>query len=873
MQRFLRLLLVGVLCLTASERTHADESRSLRFESDVRPILKTHCWQCHGEEEDVKGGFDARLARLLLKGGESGPAIVPGKHGESLLYRRVVSGEMPPGKKRISAREISLLARWIDSGAATARPEPETLLARDAFTEEERQHWSFQPIRRPALPNVKQPDRLRAPVDAFLLSRLESQGSSFGPEADKRKLIRRLFFNLIGLPPAPDVVETFVAAELPDAHERMVDELLASPRYGERWGRHWLDVTGYADSDGYTGADVVRKWAYKYRDYVIRSFNSDKPWTEFLVEQLAGDELLTPPYQDLTPEEADRLIATGFLRMGPDGTGGSNGDQSVARNQVIAETIKIVSTSLLGLSVGCAQCHPHRYDPITHADYHRIRALLEPAYDWKKWRAPNARLVSQWPQEVRRRAAAVDKELQDISQQRNGELDALVRETLVQELAKLPVEIQSRAKAARETPAEKRSGEQQTLFKEYPFLKISRDTIQQFVPDQVSMITKKWDERTATAKKKRPVDDDVMCLSEVPGTVPPTLLFARGDFNQPRQEIVPGELSVLNPTGFAILPNDPQLPTTGRRLAYARHLTSGRHPLVTRVLVNRFWMHHFGHGLVATPTDFGMRSEGPSHPELLDWIAADFMRGDWELKRLHRMIVTAAVYRQVSTRREELEAIDPENRLLGRMHVRRLEAETLRDSLIALGGQLSSKMYGDPVPVSPDVSGQGIILSVNRFNSAGQVVRGPTDLGEEVFRRTVYIQVRRSMPLGMLELFDLPAMTPNCERRASSTVAPQALLMMNNPLVVREALAFAARVQREAGTGLAAQFQLAWRLAFGRPASDREVRAGVKFLNEQANAVRAAPGKPKTETPDPATASLAHLCQALLSSNAFLYVD
>ena len=873
MQRLPPLFLVGVLCLAASGGARADESRPLRFETDVRQILKTHCWQCHGEEQEVKAGFDARLARFLLKGGESGPAIVPGKHAESLLYKRVVSGEMPPGKKRISAREINLLARWIDSGAATARPEPETLSARDTFTEEERQHWSFQPIRRPSLPSVKQPDRPRTPVDTFLLSRLESQGSSFGPEADKRTLIRRYYFNLIGLPPAPDAVETFVAAESPDAHERLVDELLASPRYGERWGRHWLDVAGYADSDGYTGADVVRKWAYKYRDYVIRSFNSDKPWAEFLVEQLAGDELLTPPYQDLTPEQADRLIATGFLRMGPDGTGGSNGDQKVARNQVIAETIKIVSTSLLGLSVGCAQCHPHRYDPITHADYYRIRALLEPAYDWKKWRAPNARLVSQWPKDVRRRASAVDKELREISQQRNGELDALVRETLARELAKLPAEIQSRAKAARETPAEKRNDEQQTLINEYPFLSISRDTIQQFVPEQVSMLTKKWDERTAASQKKRPADDNVMCLTEAPGQVSPTMLFARGDFNQPRQEIAPGDLSVLNPTGFTVPPNDPRLPTTGRRLAYARHLTSGRHPLVARVLVNRFWMHHFGHGLVATPTDFGMRGEGPSHPELLDWIAADFMRGGWELKRLHRMIVTAAAYRQVSTRREELEAIDPDNRLLGRMHVHRLEAETLRDSLLALAGQLSSKMYGDPVPVSPDVSGQMIILSVNRFNSAGQVVRGPTDLGEEVFRRTLYIQVRRSMPLGMLELFDLPAMTPNCERRASSTVAPQALLMMNNPLVVREALAFAAQVQRDAGADPAAQFQLAWRIAFGHPPSDREVRTGVKFLNEQANAVRAAPAKPKAGAPDPAMAALAHLCQALLSSNAFLYVD
>ena len=868
------LLLVGFLSLVAAEVAHAAGARPLQFETDVRPILKAHCWQCHGEEEEVKGGLDARLARFLLKGGESGPAIVSGKHAESLLYERVVSGEMPPGKKKISAREIDVLARWIDAGATTVRPEPEALSARDTFTEEERRHWSFQPIRSPPLPAVNQPNQLRSPIDAFLLSRLESHGLGFGLEAGRRTLIRRLHFDLVGLPPSLEATERFIADESPDAYEHLVDELLASPGYGERWARHWLDVAGYADSDGYTEQDTARKWSYKYRDYLIRSFNSDKPWDEFLVEQLAGDELLTPPYQDLSPEQADRLIATGFLRMGPDGTGSSNVNQSEARNQLIAETVKIVSTSILGLTVGCAQCHQHRYDPITQADYYRLRALLEPAYDWKNWRAPGGRLISQWSEAVRRTAVAVDKELQEISQKRNAELDALVTATFAQELAKLPAEIQPRAKAARETSAKKRSDEQQQLIKAHPFLTISRGTIQQFVPGQTTTITKKWDKLTAAAQKKRPADDYIRCLTEVPGKVSPTMLFARGDFNQPRQEIAPGELAVLNSSGFKIAPNDPQLPTTGRRLAYARHLTSGRHPLVARVLVNRFWLHHFGQGLVATAADFGMRGERASHPKLLDWIANDFMRGGWSLKRLNRLIVMSTVYRQTSTRRKKLDTIDPDNRLLGRMPVRRLEAETVRDSLLALSGQLSRKRYGAPVPVSPDASGQRIIVAVNRFNSSGQIVRGPVSLGEDEFRRTVYIQVRRSMPLEVLEPFDLPAMTPNCERRASSTTSLQSLLMMNNPFVIRQAEGFAARIQREAGEAPTARYQLAWRLAFGRAPSDGEIQSGVKFLNDHAGAVRsAAPADSKAAAPDPALSALAHLCQALVRSNAFLYVD
>lgn len=869
----LRLLPLALLALPAALMAGEPSVEPLTFEAHVRPILKAHCWQCHGEEEERKGNLDARLARFLVKGGDSGPAIVAGKHDESLLYERVAAGDMPPGKKKLAPRDIEVLARWIDGGAKTARAEPETLAAGDTFTDEERSHWSFQPIRRLAAPVVQRPDLVRSPIDAFLLASLESKGLSFGPEADRPTLIRRLSYDLTGLPPSPDAVDRFMQDPAPDAYERLVDELLSSPAYGERWARHWLDAAGYADSDGCSEKDFERKWAWKYRDYVIRSFNGDKPWNEFLIEQLAGDELLTPPYANLSPEQADKLIATGFLRMGPDGTGDGSIDQNVARNETIAETIKIVSTSVLGLTVGCAQCHAHRYDPISQADYYRVRALFEPAYDWKSWRGPNERLVSLWSDETRQQVAAADKELQDVSKQRTDELDKIVSETFDRELAKLPPDVQPKAKAVRETPADKRSEEQNLLIKEYPFLNVDRGSVYLYVPDRLTAFNKKWDELTETTRKKRPPDDNVQCLTEVPGQIPPTKLFSRGDFNQPRQDILPGELAVLNATSLSIAADDPQIPTSGRRLAYARHLTDGRHPLVARVLVNRFWHHHFGRGLVATPGDFGVLGEKPSHPELLDWLATEFMGGEWRLKRIQRIIVTSTVYRQASQRRDELEGVDPENRLLGRMSVRRLEAETIRDSLLALGGRLSAKEYGPPVPVAPDDVGQ-IVVSIDTRDSAGRPSGKAVSLGEDEFRRSIYVQVRRSMPLGMLEPFDAPLMVPNCQQRSSSTVAPQSLLMMNSPFVAQQADAMAARIEREAGANPADRLQRAWRLVYGRSPSSAETETGVAFLARQSVSLpETPPPDPKTAKPDPARTALANLCQALASSNGFLYVD
>ena len=869
------ITLLGLSVAGGAAAVHADDSGKLFFETEVRPILKEHCWHCHGEETELQGGLDARLVRLLQTGGDSGTALVVADHAGSLLYQRMAAGEMPPGKKKVSPEELAVIARWIDAGALTARPEPPHIDTGALFTEEDRQHWAFQPILRPDLPQVAAQDRVHSPVDAFLLQRLEEQGLSFSPVADKETLIRRAYFDLIGLPPSPQAIDEFVSDQSDDAWPRLVDQLLASKQYGERWARHWLDVAGYADSDGYTEKDPERKWAFKYRDYVIRAFNDDKPWDQFIVEQLAGDELLTPPYQDLTADEADYLTATGFLRMVPDGTADGSVDKNVARNDVMAEALKVVSTSLLGLTVGCAQCHEHRYDPISQADYYRLRAIFEPAYDWQNWRTPEARLVSMWSSEIRAEASAVDQELKEIADQRNAELDQIVADTFERELKKVPESLQSAAREARDTPAAKRTDQHRQFIREYPFLNVNRGTVYLYLPDRLNGHKKKWDAKTAEVSRKRPANDLVMCLTEVPNKVPVTKLFSRGDFQQQRQEMAPGELSILKPDNFRIATNDESLPTTGRRLAYARHLTSGQHPLVARVLVNRFWMHHFGRGLSGTPGDLGVKGEAPSHQELLDWLAAEFMAEGWSLKHLHRMIMKSSAYRQRSVRRPELDAVDPDNKLLGRMSVRRLEAEVVRDALLSVSGKLVDRMFGPPVPVSPDEVGQIVLMKDNR-DSAGRPSGRAASLGEDEFRRSIYVQVRRSMPLGVLEPFDLPSVAPNCEQRPSSTGPAQALLMLNNPFVVQSSQAIAERLRVERPNDKAAQVKQAWRLIFGTTPSPDDLNHAMAFLESAAAAQASGSDETTANTTANTTAAdqtLAHLCHALVCSNGFLYVD
>lgn len=861
-----------IISFSLSALVIADE---VTYEKHVRSILKTHCFHCHGEGDELKGGLDVRLRRLMAKGGESGPAIVVGKPQESLLFERVRSGEMPPEEVelRLTPKEIATIQQWIVEGAKAKFSEPDDLDPANYITEEERSYWAFQPVKRGEIPAVNRTDRVHTPIDRFLLAKLEEENLAFAADADKRTLVRRVFFDLLGLPPTSDEVSEFVDDSSPAAYDRLLDRLVNSPRYGERWGRHWLDVAGYADSEGFTEEDPVRPDAYKYRDYVISAFNDDKPFDHFIIEQLAGDELLTPPFENLTPEQAEKLIATGFLRMAPDGTGIGGVDQNAARNEVVAKTIEIVSTSLLGLTVGCAQCHNHRYDPISQADYYSMRAIFEPALDWKNWLAPNKRRVSLYTDADRAKSAEVEAEAQKVLAERTKKQNEFIEATFELELAKLDEGLRLPIRKARETAAKDRTPEQTKLLKEHPSVNVSAGSLYLY-DSKAAAELKKMQEAADAIRATKPKEEFVRAAWEPAGTaLPKTFLFYRGDYEQPKQELAPRELTVLTSLTSADLPvkND-TLPTSGRRLAYAKWLTSGQHPLVARVIVNRIWLNHFGRGLVPTPGDFGTLGTEPTHPALLDWLANEFVTSGWSVKHLHRLIMTSTAYRQSSRRHTAGDAVDADNLLYWRMPIRRLDAEVLRDAALAVSGELNTRAFGPPVPVMADRVGQFVVGKENL--NAGRPGAVLPMKGEDL-RRSIYIQVRRSRPLSVLAPFDLPRMEPNCTVRSVSTVSPQSLLLMNSPFATTRAADFAKRVQYEAGGEIKSQLTLAWQLAFSAQPTDEELADGIAFIEDQTNhfAMNPAPASKDKKAVTPQQEALASFCHALLSSNRFLYID
>ena len=955
--------LLSAILLLAGRQARGEE---ITFERHVRPILKANCFHCHGEDGKREGGLDLRLRRLIVTGGESGAGLTPGAAESSLLLQRILSDEMPPVDKKLSAEKRSLIEQWIAGGAKTARPEPEGLGEGPLFTHEELNFWSFQPIQKSALPILQARSRVRTPIDAFVLSKLEQAKLQFSPDAARRTMIRRAYFDLLGLPPSIAEVNRFLDDRSPNAYERLLDRLLASPHYGERWGRHWLDVAGYADSEGYTDEDTPRDWAYFYRDYVIRSFNADKPFDAFIHEQLAGDELVSPPFENLSQEQIDCLAATGFLRMAPDGTAAGGIDQSVARNEVVADTIKIVSSSLMGLTVGCARCHDHRYDPIPTVDYYQLRAVFEPSLDWKHWRVPNARRISLYTDADRTLAAKINAEAAEVDKQRAAKAQVYIDRTLDEELATLPEAIRDDLRTAYKTASKDRDVGQQALLKEYPSvasisvgslylydrrreskagmidaarrekekkfvaqtklnelakvpeaeratLQTALDTsiaqrneaqqtiISRYPGTEVTLATlsrlnpeaaaeiegdkqaamklraekaaddlKRYQERADKIRATIPPERFLRAITEVPEQLSPTFVFFRGDHEQPKAEVEPAGLSVLEPRFTSVLPiNDSSRPSSGRRLAFAKRLTDPQYPLTARVLVNRMWLHHFGRGIVNSPSDFGVLGERPTHPELLDWLAAEFISSGWQVKKLHKLIMMSTAYRQTSHRTEQHNAVDPDNKLLARMSVRRLESEAVRDALLTVTDKLNRKLFGPPVPVMEDEVGQ-IVIGQENLDGERKPTKTVPLYGEE-FRRSAYVQVRRSRPLGVLETFDNPAMTPNCEQRNASNVAPQSLLFMNSSLVVEYSEHFAARVIRDAGTDRAEQVRLAWQLAFASDPAEGQIAAAVEFLKQQTQLFEAAANKPKGSTAD--VLALASLCQALLSSNQFLYVE
>ena len=828
---------------------HADAAEPLTFEADVRPILKAYCLDCHGASEKMQGGLDLRLKRFVANGGKNGPAIMVKEPGKSLLVERMKLGEMPPTEKKVPAEQIAIIEKWIASGAKTVREEPATLPPGLGITAEERAYWFYQPLKRPTPPEFKSEDRVRTPIDAFVLAKLREQGFSFSPDADRSTLIRRATFNLTGLSPTQKEIDEFLADPSENAYEKLLDRLLDSPAYGERWARHWLDTAGYAESDGDGASDTIRPYAWRYRDYVIRALNADKPLDRFVIEQLAGDELVPRPWSNLKADQVELLAATGFLRTAPDGT--AKGGTPADAEQVVTDTVKIVTSTLLGSSVACAQCHDHRYDPIPQADYFQLRAIFEPALDPAKWRRPSERLVSLATDADRAKAAAVDAEAAKMQAEFNEKQAAAVSVAFEKELDKFPEPERPQLKLAFKTADAKRTAEQKKLVAANPKLNLTPNVLYQYNPKAADEL-KALQAKITAKRAERPLESFVAVMTEVLGRIPPTKLFHRGDARQPvGVALIPADLTIAKPAGkrFEISKKETK-DSSGRRLAWAKHLTDGTHPLFGRTMANRIWLNHFGRGIVDTPGEFGKLGQLPTHPELLEWLATELPRQDWSLKKVHKLIMTSTVYRQSSSRDTAKDSLDRANALYGRFTVRRLEAEAVRDRMMDVSGRLDRTMFGPSVAVVEDTTGQ---------------IGTPDDKP----RRSIYLQVRRSKPVAFLNAFDTPVNEVNCERRAATTTAPQSLMLMNSEFVRKQAGHFATRVQvATKGTPTAeAMVAKAWSLAYLRPSTVEELRIGTTFLTNQIAAMR------EKKISNPELAALTNYCQQLLASNEFLYVD
>jgi Protein of unknown function (DUF1553)/Protein of unknown function (DUF1549) len=636
------------------------------------------------------------------------------------------------------------------------------------YTPVERRHWAFVKRSQPEIPKFKlATDRAwaRTPIDAFILERLQKDGLRPSAAADRATLVRRLYFDLTGLPPTQREVARFVADKSPDAYSKLVEQLLSSPHYGERWGQHWLDVVRFAETDGFE-YDTHRKDAWRYRDYVIRAFQNDKPYDRFLTEQLAGDEI--------APKEDETLVAAGFNRLGPLRKNAGNQEVASSRNEVLTEMTNVVGSALLGVTLGCARCHDHKFDPIRQSDYYRIQGYFAAAQPQDIPRAP-AEVQAAWK-------AKVDT------------LDAEVKQLRRIMKNATPDERQARVKRIEE--------------------------IQDNTPEPPAGL--------------QSMADDMAHKSEIH-------LLARGDYQNKGDAVGMRPLGVLLPDGAPELPRDTEHP----RAELAKWVADPENPLTARVMVNRIWQFHFGRGIVATPNDFGRMGVRPTHPELLDYLADEFVSSGFSVKHVHRLILNSNAYRQASsTVNTAAMEKDPENKLLWKFNRRRLEAEEIRDAMLAISGTLNEKQGGPSVIVPIDQT----LVSALYKPSQWAVTKDPA----EHSRRSVYLLAKRNLRLPFMEVFDAPDTLGSCPRRESSTHAPQALELLNGDLANRNAELFARRLETEAGADLRKQVDLAFRLVAGRAASAKEMQQSVEFLR---------------------TGARREFALAVLNLNAFLYVN
>lgn len=824
--RALLLLATSALGFPRARADQPPTEPALDFARDVLPLLEAKCTPCHGDKKR-ESGLDVRSLAAIVKGGESGPAVVAGSLDQSLLYEMVSTRAMPPkAKDHLSDAEIEFLGRWI----RTMTPPPSATPEGGSTAVP----WSFRPPKEPPIPSDL-PDawraRVRNPVDAFVLAELARRGLTPAPLADRRTLIRRLSFDLVGLPPTPEEVAAFVGDPDPNADARLVDRLLASPHYGERWGRHWLDVARYADTGGFE-TDIYFKNAWRYRDYVVKSFNDDKPYDRFVQEQIAGDEIW-PDNLDLggsyvmAPEKIKALEArtgTGLYGLGPQ-IHESNMDAGKLRYERLTDWADLTGSLFLGLTLGCARCHDHKFDPLTQRDYFGMQAIFAASREIEEPIVNAMEIADQkqnYPrilavEEARKACRLFDASLAGRPPTPAQAAErACLRDALAQALLAVP----ERAASAPGSPF---------------------DGIM-----EVPTVTVLGHEREEQ--------------------VPAIHVLGRGDPKRPKERVGPALPALL----AEVTQHSAPLPATrGARKELALWLTSPEHPLTARVLVNRLWTWHFGRGLVATPNDFGKMGQPPSHPELLDWLALELPRHGWSIKAMHRLIVLSSTYQAASDFAEPANlAADPDNLLLWRANRRRLEGEILWDQTHAVAGTINLALGGRPImpPLATDES------SGMRDGSQWVVAADPRDHA----RRGLYLLVRRGFRFPMFEIFDAPVNSVSCPCREVSTVAPQALWSLNNATSFRQAAEFAARLVREAGLEPPDQIKRGFQLALARDPTAAEASEAAAFIAELESGAQQPLDRPPPAlvgvTPGRG-AALAKFCLVLMNLTEFSYID
>lgn len=770
----------------AAEAPPVSAEQAKFFESKVRPLLVENCFKCHSEESQ-KGNLRLDARGEMLLGGESGPAIVPGEPENSLLMEAVrhESYEMPPSKK-LRDDEIAILEKWIQDGAPWPGDDgkfAKRVIGKE-FTDEDRAWWSYQPVRQPEVPRIADHEWGRNEIDAFILEQQLKNQLTPAPEATRETLIRRLYFDLLGIPPTPEEVQQFVQNDDPYAYEHLVDELLERPEYGERWARHWLDLVRYADSDGYR-ADGYRPNAWRYRDYVIQSFNDDKPYDRFVQEQLAGDELF--------PGDPQALIATGYLRHGIYEY--NSRDVRGQWNLILDELTDATADVFMGMGLQCARCHDHKFDPILQTDYYRLRAFFEPLYPRDDLPAATAEEIAEYEEKKRQydeKTAELQAELAALEQKfrDQGERTAVGRFPLdIQEIIRKP--------ESEKSPLEKQLTALAWRQVIYEWVRID-GRMKGEEKEKVLALRR----QLAKFSKDRPAPLPLaMAATDVGPESNPTIVPKK------QTEVLPGFPSILEPEPATILPVENK-ETTGRRATLARWITDPENPVSTRVIVNRIWQFHFGRGLVENSSDFGKLGAPPTHPELLDWLTTRFVRDGWRFKSLHRLIVTSSTYRQSATHPHSAryQTIDPANQWWWRAPTRRLDAEQIRDSILAVSGQLRE-------------------------------TRGGPGVQADQPRRSIYTRYMRNSRDELLDVFDLPMFFSSAASRDTTTSPVQSLLLINSQIMLghAEKLMNAAlqKLPADLQNNQAALVAQIWRDAFSREPSSEEVQGALAFIETQ----------------------------------------